>query len=180
MTEYHKFLKDWTTARSITSFLGRDKSDFQRDWARQKSATVEERKPVEDKADIERRKKMIADEETRRKAKKEERKSMGGEDINRAGERFKKPIPIEAIKKEVANLAPISKKKQEEFKKFTAVVGSKEFNDTIEDAIKDMYYDQLGGLFPREKIYKDKFLTLPKKKQDQIRAMVRAKLLKEL
>lgn len=138
--KYYNFLKEWSKDRNITSFFGSDKRAFLKDWERSKTSNIKPRPEVAELA------------------------GMGGEDINRAGERFKKPIPIESIKKEVANLAPISEKKQEEIKKFTAVVGSKEFNDTIEDAIKDMYYDQLGGLFPREKIYKDKFLTLPKKK----------------
>jgi hypothetical protein len=180
MTQYQKYLKSWTSERGITSFLGSDKPAFQQDWKEEKKGL-----------------------------RFGEMESMGGEDINRAGEPFKKPvakkskksmqeilaeqvelkrqkeelkkpIPIELIKADVKALPPISTTKQEKFKKFTNLIGSKEFNDTIEEAIKDMYYDQLGGLFPREKIYKDKFLTLSQKNQDSIRATVRAKLMKDL
>ena len=36
MSQYHRFLKDWTTERNITSFLGSDKSEFQKDWKEEK------------------------------------------------------------------------------------------------------------------------------------------------
>jgi hypothetical protein len=67
MTEYHKYLKHWTSERGITSFLGSDKPAFQRDWKDEKSATV------------------IFGEE------------MGREDINRAGEPFKKATKLYRI-----------------------------------------------------------------------------------
>lgn len=63
MTEYHKYLKHWTSERGITSFLGSDKPAFQRDWKDEKSAHI-----------------RFGEE-------------MGREDINRAGEPFKKPKP---------------------------------------------------------------------------------------
>jgi hypothetical protein len=65
MTEYQKYLKSWTSERGITSFLGSDKPEFQRDWKQEKSAPA-----------------RFGEE-------------MGREDINRAGEAFKKPKPIE-------------------------------------------------------------------------------------
>ena len=40
MTQYHKFLKSWTTERGITSFLGSDKPEFQQDWKEEKNPTV--------------------------------------------------------------------------------------------------------------------------------------------
>ena len=63
MTEYRKYLKDWTSERGITSFLGSDKPAFQRDWKEEKSAPARFGE------------------------------GMGREDINRAGEAFKKPKP---------------------------------------------------------------------------------------
>ena len=63
MTQYQKYLKDWTSERGITSFLGSDKPAFQRDWKEEKSAPA-----------------RFGEE-------------MGREDINRAGEPFKKPKP---------------------------------------------------------------------------------------
>jgi len=36
MTNYHKYLKDWTSERGITSFLGSDKPAFQQDWKEEK------------------------------------------------------------------------------------------------------------------------------------------------
>jgi hypothetical protein len=65
MTQYHRFLKNWTTERGITSFLGSDKPAFQQDWKEEKKGGLRF-------SEIE---------------------SMGGEDINRAGEPFKKPKP---------------------------------------------------------------------------------------
>ena len=62
MTEYHKYLKHWTSERGITSFLGSDKPAFQQDWKDEKSAHI-----------------RFGEE-------------MGREDINRAGEPFKKPV----------------------------------------------------------------------------------------
>jgi hypothetical protein len=62
MTQYHKYLKDWTSERGITSFLGSDKPAFQQDWKEEKRAGV-----------------RFGEE-------------MGREDINRAGEPFKKPV----------------------------------------------------------------------------------------
>lgn len=156
MTEYHKYLRSWTGERNITSFLGSDKQAFLADWKDIKMKPV---RPL-----IEVKEKIPTDAKARM-----EKQEME-----------KKPIPIELIKDDVKALPPISTKKQEAFKKLTNIVGSKEFNDTIEEAIKDIYYDQLGGLFPREKIYKDKFLTLSKKNQDKIRGTVRAKLMKDL
>jgi len=66
MAEYRKYLKDWTTERGITSYLGSDKSAFQKDWKEEKRDSVRFGEEVS---------------------------SMGGEDINRAGEPFKKPKP---------------------------------------------------------------------------------------
>ena len=63
MTQYQKYLKDWTSERGITSYLGSDKPAFQRDWKAEKSDRV-----------------RFGEE-------------MGREDINRAGEPFKKPKP---------------------------------------------------------------------------------------
>lgn len=63
MTQYQKYLKDWTNERGITSFLGSDKPAFQQDWKEEKSAPA-----------------RFGEE-------------MGKEDINRAGEPFKKPKP---------------------------------------------------------------------------------------
>jgi hypothetical protein len=40
MTQYHKFLKSWTTERGITSYLGSDKPEFQQDWKEEKKPTV--------------------------------------------------------------------------------------------------------------------------------------------
>ena len=65
MTEYHKYLKSWTNERGITSFLGSDKSAFQQDWKDSKRGGVRFG----------------------------ELESMGGDDINRAGEAFKKSKP---------------------------------------------------------------------------------------
>jgi hypothetical protein len=64
MTQYQKYLKDWTSERGITSFLGSDKPAFQQDWKEEKKGL-----------------------------RFGEMESMGGEDINRAGEPFKKPKP---------------------------------------------------------------------------------------
>jgi len=82
MTQYRKYLKDWTSERGITSFLGSDKPAFQQDWKEEKKGL-----------------------------RFGEMESMGGEDINRAGEPFKKPkpkakVPIEQVakaKKEKSN-----------------------------------------------------------------------------
>jgi len=76
MTEYQKFLRSWTDERNITSFLGSDKQEFLADWKEAKKDIVRfgERRKAE-------------------KAEKAERETMGGEDINRAGEPFKKPKP---------------------------------------------------------------------------------------
>jgi hypothetical protein len=63
MTEYQKYLKGWTAEREITSFLGRDKAAFLKDWRDEKTAPA-----------------RFTDE-------------MGREDINFAGEPFKKPKP---------------------------------------------------------------------------------------
>jgi len=81
MTQYQKYLKDWTSERGITSFLGSDKPAFQKDWKEEKSAPT-----------------RFGEE-------------MGREDVNRAGEPFKKPkpkakVPIEQVakaKKEKSN-----------------------------------------------------------------------------
>jgi len=64
MTQYQKYLKSWTSERGITSFLGSDKPAFQQDWKEEKKGL-----------------------------RFGEMQSMGGEDINRAGEPFKKPKP---------------------------------------------------------------------------------------
>jgi len=179
MTQYQKYLKSWTSERGITSFLGSDKPAFQQDWKEEKSAPARFGEEM-GREDINRAgepfKKPVA-----KKSKKSMQEILAEQvELKRQKEELKKPIPIELIKADVKALPPISTKKQEKFKKFTNLIGSKEFNDTIEEAIKDMYYDQLGGLFPREKIYKDKFLTLSQKNQDSIRATVRAKLMKDL
>ena len=54
----------------------------------------------------------------------------------------------------------------------------------VEDAIKDMYYEQfpdfMKGMISKEKVYKDKFLTLPKKKQDEIRDRMRKKVMTQM
>jgi len=68
MTQYNKYLKSWTSERGITSFLGTDKPEFQRDWKEEKKST------------------MRFNEEMSREV-----SGMGGEDINRAGEPFKNP-----------------------------------------------------------------------------------------
>ena len=81
MTQYQKYLKDWTSERGITSFLGSDKPAFQQDWKEEKKGL-----------------------------RFGEMESMGGEDINRAGEPFKKPKPKAKV--------PINKpsaKKEEDF-----------------------------------------------------------------
>ena len=70
MTKYQKYLKSWTSERGITSFLGSDKPAFQQDWKEEKSAPA-----------------RFGEE-------------MGREDINRAGEPFKKPVakkPAESV-----------------------------------------------------------------------------------
>lgn len=166
MSRYHKYLRSWTNERNITSFLGSDKQEFLADWKDTKTKPV---RPL-----IEVKEKIATDAKGFNAFIKAQ---MEKQEMEKR-EMEKKPIPIELIMDDVKALPPISIKKQENFKKFTNIVGSKEFNDTIEEAIKDIYYDQLGGLFPREKIYKDKFLTLSKKNQDKIRATVRAKLMK--
>ena len=71
MTQYHKYLKDWTSERGITSFFGSDKPAFQQDWKEEKRADV-----------------RFGEE-------------MGREDINRAGEPFKKPKPKAKVPKYV-------------------------------------------------------------------------------
>jgi len=72
MTEYRKFLKDWTSERGITSFLGSEKPEFQQDWKEEKKGGVRFGERIKAGA---------------------EREAMSGEDINRAGEPFKKPKP---------------------------------------------------------------------------------------
>jgi len=148
MTQYHKYLKDWTSERGITSFLGSDKPAFQQDWKEEKRAGV-----------------RFGEE-------------MGREDINRAGEPFKKPIPIQKIKEAVSKLPPVS----EGAKALSKILTSKEFDDTIEEGIKDLYYSQFPfpDMISKDKLYKDKFLSLSKKKQDEIRNIVRKQLTKQL
>lgn len=46
MTQYHKFLKSWTTERGITSYLGSDKPEFQRDWKDEKTGGVRFGEPI--------------------------------------------------------------------------------------------------------------------------------------
>ena len=54
----------------------------------------------------------------------------------------------------------------------------------VEDAIKDIYYEEfpdfMKGTVSREKLYKDKFLTLSKKKQDDLRERVRQRVITQL
>ncbi len=40
MTQYQKYLKDWTSERGITSFLGSDKPAFQQDWKEEKESVA--------------------------------------------------------------------------------------------------------------------------------------------
>ena len=61
--KYNEFLKKWSTEKNITSFFGSDKPDFLKAWNSAKTGN------------------------------KVEMESMGREDINRAGEPFKKPKP---------------------------------------------------------------------------------------
>ena len=172
MSKYHKFMREFNREKGYNSFYGSNKKDFLDAWARTKEPAVMDREDIN---------RIEPPKPEEPKPKKTMREILAEQvELKRQREELKKPIPIELIKADVAALPPVSEKKQEEFRKFTNLVGSKEFNDTIEEAIKDMYYDQLGGLFPREKIYKDKFLTLSQKNQDKIRASVRAKLLKDL
>jgi len=72
MTQYHKYLKSWTSERGITSFLGSDKPAFQQDWKEEKSAPA-----------------RFGEE-------------MGREDVNRAGEPFKKPVAKKPLPKRTA------------------------------------------------------------------------------
>jgi len=80
MTQYHKYLKDWTSERGITSFLGSDKPAFQQDWKEEKRAGV-----------------RFGEE-------------MGREDINRAGEPFKKPKPKAKVPIKKATISGEQKK----------------------------------------------------------------------
>ena len=59
---YNEFLKKWSSEKNISSFFGSDKPDFLKAWNSAKTGN------------------------------KVEMESMGGEDINRAGEPFKKPV----------------------------------------------------------------------------------------
>jgi hypothetical protein len=74
MSKYQNFVKKWSNDRDITSFFGSDKREFLKDWERIKSAKIREEEKFGEE--------------------------MGREDINRAGEAFKKPKPkISATKK---------------------------------------------------------------------------------
>lgn len=53
MTQYHRYLKSWTSERGITSFLGSDKPEFQRDWKAEKKATVRFGEPLKKKPAME-------------------------------------------------------------------------------------------------------------------------------
>ena len=66
-----------------------------------------------------------------------------------------------------------------------ATTAEKEMIDKfVEDAIKDIYYEEfpdfMKGTVSREKLYKDKFLTLSKKKQDELRNRVRQRVITQL
>ena len=88
MTQYQKYLTDWTSERGITSFLGSDKPAFQRDWKEEKSAPA-----------------RFGEE-------------MGREDINRAGEPFKKPaVKVVKPKKTAVKVAKVPKAKKEKSNK---------------------------------------------------------------
>jgi len=50
MTQYHRYLKSWTSERGITSFLGTDKPEFQRDWKEEKKSTVRFGEPAKKRA----------------------------------------------------------------------------------------------------------------------------------
>jgi len=152
MAEYRKYLKDWTSERGITSYLGSDKSAFQRDWKEAKRDSVRFGEEVS---------------------------AMGGEDINRAGEPFKKPkkIPINKIKEAVSFLPPVT----EGAKLLSKTLTSKEFDDTVEEGVKDLFHSQFPfpDIISKNQLYKDKFLTLSKKKQDEIRNIVRKEITKQ-
>jgi hypothetical protein len=57
-------------------------------------------------------------------------------------------------------------------------------DEMVEDAVKDIYYkefpDIMKGNVSKEKLYRDKFLTLPKKKQDELRKKVRERVMSQL
>ena len=57
-------------------------------------------------------------------------------------------------------------------------------DEMVEDAVKDIYYkefpDIMKGNVSKEKLYRDKFLTLPKKKQDELRKKVRERVMTQL
>lgn len=61
------------------------------------------------------------------------------------------------------------------------ILTSKEFEDTVEEGIKDLYHSQFPfpDMVSKEKLYKDKFLSLSKKKQDEIRNAVRKQITKQ-
>jgi hypothetical protein len=68
---------------------------------------------------------------------------------------------------------------------FAAAKSPKEIIDEmVEDAVKDIYYkefpDIMKGTVSKEKLYRDKFLTLPKKKQDELRKKVRERVMSQL
>jgi len=98
MAAYHKYLKDWTNERGITSYLGSDKKAFQRDWLQEKREKVRfgERNEREVSG-------MGGEDINRAGEAFKKPESMGGEDINRAGEPFKKP-KLSAAKKSKGRL----------------------------------------------------------------------------
>jgi hypothetical protein len=97
-----------------------------------------------------------------------------------------KEIPnIDLIRKEVESLPVIPTKKQEEHKTFIKIMENPAIDEAVEEAIKDMYYESFpkfmkGSTYTRERVYKDKFLTISKKDQDNIRKKVKAKLMAQL
>jgi len=98
MTQYQKYLKSWTSERGITSYLGSDKPAFQKDWKEEKSA------PSRFGEEMGREVSGMGGEDINRAGepfKKPE--SMGGEDINRAGEPFKKP-KLSAVKAKASKI----------------------------------------------------------------------------
>jgi hypothetical protein len=151
--KYYNFMREFNRDKGYTSFYGSNKKEFLDAWARSKGTTIKPRPEIA------------------------ENTGMGAEDINRAGDPFKKPIPIEKIKEAVSNLPPVS----EGVKALSKSLTSKEFDDAIEEGVKDLYHSQFPfpDMVSKDKLYKDKFLTLSKKKQEEIRNLVRKQLTKQ-
>ena len=151
--KYYNFMREFNRDKGYTSFYGSNKKDFQDAWARAKDVSIKPRPEIAEMA------------------------GMGAEDINRAGQPFKKPIPIQKIKEAVSKLPPVS----EGAKALSKALTSKEFDDAVEEGIKDLYYSQFPfpDMVSKDKLYKDKFLSLSKKKQDEIRKIVRTQITKQ-